>query len=89
MNRIAVGVLVGGVLGILDGLTAWFTPEARPGIIGIVVGSTIKGCVESYWPTSNPMAFCSLTTNRPLTFWRRPSAPYSPALAQSVTPGLR
>ena len=26
MNRIAVGVLVGGVLGILDGLTAWFTP---------------------------------------------------------------
>ena len=43
MNRIAVGVLVGGVLGILDGLTAWFTPEARPGIIGIVVGSTIKG----------------------------------------------
>ena len=32
MNRIAVGVLVGGVLGILDGLTAWFTPEARPQI---------------------------------------------------------
>ena len=43
MNRIAVGVLVGGALGILDGLTAWFTPEARPGIIGIVVGSTVKG----------------------------------------------
>ena len=45
MNRIAVGVLVGGVLGILDGLTAWFTPEARPGIIGIVMGSTVKGLV--------------------------------------------
>ena len=43
MNRIAVGVLVGGALGILDGLTAWFTPEARPGILGIVFGSTIKG----------------------------------------------
>ena len=43
MNRIAVGILVGGVLGILDGLTAWFTPEARPGILGIVFGSTIKG----------------------------------------------
>jgi ABC-type Fe3+-siderophore transport system permease subunit len=45
MNRIAVGVLVGGALGILDGLTAWFTPEARPGIIGIVVGSTFKGLI--------------------------------------------
>jgi len=44
MNRIAVGILVGGALGILDGLTAWFTPEA-PGIVGIVVGSTIKGLI--------------------------------------------
>jgi len=45
MNRIAVGVLVGGVLGILDGLTAWFTPEARSQMLGIVVGSTFKGLV--------------------------------------------
>ena len=45
MNRIVVGVLVGGALGILDGLTAWFTPEARPQIIGIVFGSTVKGLV--------------------------------------------
>ena len=43
MNRIALAVLVGGVLGILDGLTAWFTPEARPQIVGIVLGSTVKG----------------------------------------------
>lgn len=43
MNRIAVGVLVGGALGILDGLTAWFTPEARAGLMGIVIGSTVKG----------------------------------------------
>ena len=45
MNRITVGVLVGGVLGILDGLTAWFTPEARSQMLGIVVGSTFKGLV--------------------------------------------
>lgn len=45
MNRMTVGVLVGGGLGVLDGLTAWFTPEARPGIIGIVIGSTFKGLV--------------------------------------------
>jgi len=41
----AVGILVGGALGIVDGLTAWFTPEARPQMIGIVIGSTIKGLV--------------------------------------------
>jgi hypothetical protein len=45
MNRIGVGVLVGSVLGILDGLTAWFTPEARPQLLGIVIGSTFKGLV--------------------------------------------
>jgi hypothetical protein len=45
MNRIVIGVLVGGALGILDGLTAWFTPEARPQMVGIVIGSTVKGIV--------------------------------------------
>jgi len=45
MGRIAVAVLVGGALGILDGLTAWFTPEVRAQILGIVVGSTIKGLI--------------------------------------------
>jgi hypothetical protein len=45
MNRIAVGVLAGGVLGILDGLTAWFYPEVRSQLAGIVIGSTVKGLV--------------------------------------------
>jgi hypothetical protein len=35
--------LLGGFLGIFDGLTAWFTPEVRDQMIGIVIGSTIKG----------------------------------------------
>src|SRR5262245_23608287 len=38
-------ILLGGFLGILDGLTAWFTPEVRADIVGIVIGSTIKGVV--------------------------------------------
>src|SRR3984893_11000690 len=45
MNKVLLGLILGGVLGIFDGLTAWFTPEARAGIVGIVVGSTIKGIV--------------------------------------------
>jgi len=45
MSRVAVALLVGGTLGILDGMTAWFTPEARPQIVGIVIGSMIKGLI--------------------------------------------
>ena len=43
MNKIVFAILLGGVLGIFDGLTAWFTPEVRSQIVGIVIGSTIKG----------------------------------------------
>jgi len=43
MSRITVALLVGGALGILDGLTAWFTPEVRSQLMGIVVGSMVKG----------------------------------------------
>jgi hypothetical protein len=40
------GLLLGGFLGIFDGMSAWFSaPEVRPQIVGIVVGSTFKGLV--------------------------------------------
>src|SRR5438128_11283878 len=45
MSRIGVALVVGGVLGILDGLTAWFTPEVRSQLLGIVIGSTVKGLI--------------------------------------------
>jgi hypothetical protein len=45
MNKILLGIMLGGVLGVFDGLTAWFTPAARSGIIGIVIGSTFKGII--------------------------------------------
>ncbi|HYZ90160.1 MAG TPA: hypothetical protein VE620_12750 [Myxococcales bacterium] len=45
MSRITVAILVGGALGILDGLTAWFTPEVRSQLLGIVAGSTVKGLI--------------------------------------------
>jgi len=43
MNKVLLGLLTGGILGIFDGLTAWFTPAARSQMVGIVVGSTFKG----------------------------------------------
>jgi hypothetical protein len=45
MNKILLGLVLGGILGILDGLTAWFTPEVRNALLGIVLGSTIKGII--------------------------------------------
>ncbi len=45
MNKPIYGLLLGGALGILDGLTAWFTPEVRAGLLGIVIGSCIKGLI--------------------------------------------
>jgi hypothetical protein len=45
MNKIAIGILLGGLLGIFDGATSWFTPEVRPAIVGIIIASTIKGMI--------------------------------------------
>ena len=43
MKKVLFATLLGGFLGIFDGLTALFTPEVRDQIAGIVVGSTVKG----------------------------------------------
>ena len=45
MSKILLGLLLGGILGIFDGLTAWFTPEVRVQLLMIVFFSTIKGLV--------------------------------------------
>jgi putative effector of murein hydrolase len=42
-----LGLLLGGVLGVLDGLSALISapndPAIKAGIVGIVIGSTVKG----------------------------------------------
>ena len=47
MSKIMLGVILGGVLGIFDGLSALVSapndPKIREGIVGIVIGSTFKG----------------------------------------------
>jgi hypothetical protein len=45
MNKPVLGLLLGGFLGIFDGLTAWFTPDVRAQLLTIVVGSTFKGLI--------------------------------------------
>jgi len=47
MNKILLGVVLGAVLGVFDGLTSLWTPDpkVRAGIVGIIIGSTGKGLV--------------------------------------------
>jgi len=45
MNKPVFGLILGGVLGVFDGLTALFTPAVRAQIVGIVIGSTFKGLI--------------------------------------------
>jgi hypothetical protein len=46
MNKPVLGLLLGGVLGIFDGLSALISaPEVAPQIMGIVIGSMGKGLI--------------------------------------------
>jgi hypothetical protein len=45
MSKPVFGLILGGVLGVFDGLTSWFTPEVRNELLGIVIGSTFKGII--------------------------------------------
>ncbi len=46
MKKPLFGMILGGVLGVFDGLSALVSaPETAPGIIGIVIGSTFKGII--------------------------------------------
>lgn len=45
MSKPVLGLLLGGVLGIFDGLSALFYPEVASQIMGIVIGSTVKGLI--------------------------------------------
>src|SRR4026209_965626 len=47
MSKPVLGLVLGGILGIFDGLSALVSapndPAVRAGIVGIVIGSTVKG----------------------------------------------
>ena len=45
MSKPVLGLVLGGVLGILDGLTAFFEPAVANQMLGIVIGSTGKGLI--------------------------------------------
>ena len=46
MNKAFLGLTLGGILGLLDGLSSWLAPAARPMMVEIIIGSTIKGLIS-------------------------------------------
>lgn len=46
MKKIPLGILAGIILGLLDGLSAFFIPEAATMMTEIIIGSTVKGLVN-------------------------------------------
>jgi hypothetical protein len=45
MSKPVLGLILGAVLGVFDGLTAWFTPEVRSLLGSIIVWSSMKGLI--------------------------------------------
>ena len=49
MTKPMLGLVLGGVLGVFDGLSALVSapndPKIKAGIVGIVIGSTVKGLI--------------------------------------------
>ena len=45
MKKVLFATVLGGFLGVFDGLTSLFTPEVRDQLGTIIVGSTFKGLV--------------------------------------------
>ena len=49
MSKPMLGLVLGGILGIFDGLSALISapndPAVKAGIVGIVIGSTVKGVI--------------------------------------------
>ena len=43
MNKVLIGLILGAILGLVDGASAWFTPDVRPMMMQIIIGSTVKG----------------------------------------------
>jgi len=48
MKKILLAVALGAVLGLLDGSTAWFTPDARPKLADIIMWSAMKDVVAGF-----------------------------------------
>jgi flagellar biosynthesis protein FliR len=48
VKKILIAVALGAVLGVLDGSSAWFTPDARPQLGNIILWSAMKDVMAGF-----------------------------------------
>lgn len=48
MKKVLLAVIIGGVLGMFDGMSAWFTPDARSKLMDIVMWSAMKDVIAGF-----------------------------------------
>lgn len=48
MKKVLIAMALGAVLGLVDGVTAWFEPDARPKLGNIVLWSALKDVTAGF-----------------------------------------
>ena len=48
MKKVLLAVILGGALGLMDGMSAWFTPDARVKLAEIVLWSAMKDVIAGF-----------------------------------------
>ena len=82
MSKLMLGLVLGGVLGVFDGLSALVSapndPAIRAGIVGIVIGSTVKGLLAGaligWYREADVVARGHARDSASWSAWRSPSA---------------
>ncbi len=77
MKKILIAVALGAVLGVLDGSTAWFSPDARPKLGDIIMWSAMKDVIAGFLigvfavmvPNWKAVAAFGLFVGLALAFW--------------------
>ena len=48
MKKILFAIILGALLGVMDGSTAWFTPDVRPKLGDIILWSAMKDVIAGF-----------------------------------------
>ena len=92
MKKLPLGIVSGSILGLLDGLSAFFIPEAASMMTEIIIGSTVKGLINGLIAgliakRSNSVLNCTLLSGLAGIILSALSAIPSGAYVEIIVPG--